>query len=392
MVMLISNEPPEPDLIRSEILANACDQLCTRNALLFELSPGGTHYRPETLPSDRIAFDYHVSPKSLLIRWLRTNGIELLIPDRIGVFDALPPDEQAALQRMRLTACIPLVHARMLEAFVALDCESAAAHPGRLRQATLQAPAWAARLSDAKARWRARREAETSARSNRLTVTGQLAASIAHEVRNPLAAIRSTVQLVRDHEASVEDQHTLLTNVLNEVDRITLVLKHMLTSGRVRTPNYEACDLVPIADEAIQFLRGYSRPQDQRIERIGVDQLLVFGDPHELRQTLVNLLLNACQASPRGARIVIETVRDSSHGDHAVVTVKDNGCGIPADQVTKVFEPFYSTKVDGGGLGLGICREIIERHGGRIELASQPGHGTTMTIRLPIEHATRTGC
>ena len=390
--MSIANEVAGPDAIRSEILRSACDYLGTGNALLFELSPGGNYYRPETLPSDRIASDYHVSSQSLLIRWLRTNGIELLIPDQIGLFEALPPEEQAALRRMNLSACVPLVHARTLEAFIAVDRDSAHVQVDQLRQASRQAPVWAARLHDAKLRYRARREAENSARSNRLTVTGQLAASIAHEVRNPLATIRSTVQLVRDHEAPAQDHHTLLSNVLSEVDRITLVLKQMLTSGRLRTPTYEACDLVPIADEAIQFLRGYTRPQNQRIQRIGVAELRVFGDAHELRQVLVNLLLNACQASPPGAAIVLETAHDSGRQDRALVTVKDNGCGIPADQMTKVFEPFYTTKVDGGGLGLGICREIIERHGGQIELVSQPGQGTTMAIRLPIEHATRPGC
>jgi signal transduction histidine kinase len=220
-----------------------------------------------------------------------------------------------------------------------------------------------------------------------LSITGQLAASIAHEVRNPLAAIRSTVQMIRDEDAAPNEHGRLLNTVIDEVDRVNDVLSHMLVLGRPHTTRQESCNVAEIADSASDFCSPYAKRRGQQIVRTGTETLWVQGDPHELRQVLVNVLLNACQASGSQAIVLVETVCElsGSEGPWAIVRVSDRGTGIPARDLPRVFEAFFSTKTDGGGLGLSLCREIVLRHNGKIEIDSTPDVGTTVTVYLPSQ-------
>jgi signal transduction histidine kinase len=378
----------ELDVARQQILNGALG--ASGAGLLLEAGEApGLPFRPVAISAgvNEASRGLKIGSSSLLPRWLRVNDAVLEFSKQPDILAALPSPEQQALQRAGVTTCVPLVYGRALEAWLAFCSHSAhRSRPAAADNAMARAHAWALALHEAKSAWRTDAQSESVSRSNRLTVAGQLAASIAHEVRNPLAAIRSTVQLIRDEDAPPQDHDRLLTTVIEEVDRVNDVLSRMLALGRERSSTYESCDLAAIANAATDFCFAYAKRQGQRLARRESGQLHVVGDHNELRQVLVNVLLNACQASQRGAAVSVETLGEGEGQSPrwAVVRVTDGGSGIRAEDLPHVFEPFFSTKRDGGGLGLSICRDIIQRHGGHVDLVSEEGTGTTVTIRLPL--------
>lgn len=327
---------------------------------------------------------------SLLPRWLRVNRRCLAVPDTIGVFAASPPDEQQELRRIGAALAVPLVHADgLLAGWLAL----VGPRPPNLIQPTADLPTdvhqWAAELQTERQQAEAAARAETLAQSNRLGLAGRMAAGIAHEVRNPLAAVRSIIQLVRSDDAPSADRHRLLGNAMAEIDRVNVVLTGMLTLGRPSEARVETIDLTEVLADALSICSAYARSHGQVIHRGPATRIPVLGDRHELRQVFVNVLLNACQASAPGG--VIHTDIDLTEGPDgahlAVVSIRDAGRGIPRAIVDRVFEPFFTTKADGGGLGLALCREAMYRHNGEVLLSSDEGVGTVVTIRLPAQGA-----
>jgi signal transduction histidine kinase len=141
-------------------------------------------------------------------------------------------------------------------------------------------------------------------------------------------------------------------------------------------------DVAQWVTDAASFCRAYAHRRSQVITVRSVAAATILGDLNELRQVLVNVLLNACQASANGASIDIQTA--IAEPGHVSIVVRDEGSGMTPELMARVFEPFYSTKQDGGGLGLAISRDIILQHGGEIVLQSVVGTGTTATIRLPL--------
>ena len=330
--------------------------------------------------SDGLAF----SQESALVRWLRVNNEYLPVPDRDGVFAELSPRDQQQLARWGVGGCVPLVHDWRLVGWIAMVGTDAIALEVAARPLVARLPGLAGRLNDAQVQWHEARRSESVAQSNRLSLAGQLAASVAHEIRNPLAAIRSTVQMLRDDDVPEVARLPLMSAVLSEVDRVNRTLVEMLALGRRRATTLELCDLDVVVDQAIAFCHGYAQRSQLSINRSGQTRT-IEGDAFELRQVIVNLLLNACQASPSGGAVRIETGLhpiDAERSD-VFLRVEDQGAGIAPQNLAHVFEPFFTTKVDGGGLGLAICRDTILRHGGKIELASNPGAGTTVTVYLP---------
>lgn len=333
-----------------------------------------------------------VPARSLLPRWLRVNTSVLAVPDDIGVFDALPPPEQEVLRRLGSQLAVPLLYEDDLVGWVSLHGVETPDPPSIQVDSRLSEIATS--LNSARTTARERARSEMVIRSNRLSVAGQMAAGIAHEVRNPLAAVRSMVQLVRNDTAPPGDRHRLLDNVVSEVDRVNRVLSGMLALGRPTASRDERTDIAALASDAANFCQAYAKQRGELIDASLRESLWVQGDPHELRQVLVNLLLNACQASRAGQTIVVEgTSRTDSTGKtKIVVRIMDSGEGMPRHVLDRVFEPFFTTKQDGGGLGLSICRDAVQRHGGDITIASEPNLGTVVSVELPqVSHAANSG-
>jgi len=229
---------------------------------------------------------------------------------------------------------------------------------------------------------RQRRASESLRRAERLKSLGEMAAGMAHEVKNPLAAIRSSAQMLTGRLFGKDAE--LATIVVNEVDRLNRVVNDFLDYARPAPLRREQVLLSVLLDSCLELLSPViSEAAVTVTRRYPPDERRVSVDPGQLRQVLLNLLLNAVQATGNGegTREVMLDLRQD--GRSTQVSVRDAGPGIPADKLRQVFEPFYSTKPAGTGLGLPIAQRIVSEHGGKLLLESAPGQGLTATVVLP---------
>jgi signal transduction histidine kinase len=221
--------------------------------------------------------------------------------------------------------------------------------------------------------------------SEKLAFIGEMAAAVAHGLRNPLASLRAAAQFVRRHpDATASAEH--LDAIIEQVDRLDRRIAHLLTFARP-APFHPMQERVPQLVEGL--LPTFAEPLRER--RVALELDLppdlpeVRVDPMRLEQALVEIISNALDAMPTGGRLRIAAHRDSSNGGPpgVVVEVADTGGGIPEHVLPSVCEPFFTTRPEGTGLGLAIAKRYVEQNGGRLEIASQPGTGTTVRVRLP---------
>jgi signal transduction histidine kinase len=227
------------------------------------------------------------------------------------------------------------------------------------------------------------------ARTDRLTVLGTLAASIAHEVRNPLVSVRTFIELLpeRLHDEEFRTEFRQLT--LAEIERICSLLNDLLAFARPGAASSEPSDANALAGQTVRLLQPEARKRAVSLHLACADDLpLVLVDEGRLKQVLLNLVLNGIEACPeRGAvHVTTSTASDSAWG---TIEVADSGSGIAPAVAAHVFDPFVTTKDTGSGLGLYIAHRIVTDHGGTIHARSRPEGGTVFSIRLPAAAATR---
>jgi two-component system sensor histidine kinase HydH len=220
-------------------------------------------------------------------------------------------------------------------------------------------------------------------RSEKLAALGQLSAGIAHEIRNPLTSINILIHSLTETLPREDSRWEDLKVIEEEILRINEIVDQFLRFAKPASPLFEKTNLVPVLEEILQLLR----PQ---IERGGITVKKEFGplplitvDKEQIKQVTLNLLMNAIQAMTEGGRLSMSG-RLSKNGDWVELAIQDSGVGIPPDDMNKLFDPFFSTKEGGMGLGLAIAHRIIDQHHGKIEVESTPGKGTLFTISLPV--------
>jgi len=226
-------------------------------------------------------------------------------------------------------------------------------------------------------------------RADRLAAVGELSARMAHEIRNPLAALCGSVQLLATHGTINDGDQRLLAIVTREADRLNALITDFLAYARPRQPQRERIGLHGLIEDTIVFLAV-----DPRFESIQISNQVpvhagIMGDADQLRQVIINLLYNSADAISGGGRIKIESKllmrgAEGYHKNPAVqITITDNGSGMPEETARHLFEPFWTTKPNGTGLGLAISYRIIEGHGGAIAVESPEEGGCRFVITLP---------
>jgi two-component system sensor histidine kinase PilS (NtrC family) len=226
---------------------------------------------------------------------------------------------------------------------------------------------------------------ETSRRQERLSAVGRVAAGIAHEIRNPLAAMRGSIQVLRSELPADAPQAELMDIVLSESDRLNRIITDFLTYARPRKFSLNETDLREPLRETFALLRHSPELLDgHRLEEeLSDEPLVALADAESIRQVFWNLARNALKAMPGGGTLRAEMTR--SAGRSVRITFADTGRGMSPAQVERLFEPFSSSTTGGTGLGLSIVYQIIRDHGGTINVRSREGHGTTITIELPAK-------
>jgi two-component system sensor histidine kinase PilS (NtrC family) len=223
-------------------------------------------------------------------------------------------------------------------------------------------------------------------RADRLAVVGQLAASIAHEIRNPLAAISGSIQVLQEEMQPHGQSRQLLDIILREADRLKLITGQFLDFVRPRTPLRKECELVTCLEETVLLLRQGERTGAEVVVGFAPSEapVVVAADEDQLRQVFWNISLNAVQAMPEGGTLRIELRDHPGDPEAAAVAVEfsDTGGGIRPEDLDRIFEPFFTTKESGTGLGLSIARRVVEELGGRIEVENRPGEGATFRVLL----------
>jgi PAS domain S-box-containing protein len=222
-------------------------------------------------------------------------------------------------------------------------------------------------------------------RQGKLAVLGQLAGSVGHELRNPLTVISNAAYYLKTAQPDASDKVKEHLELIEKHTRISAkIVSDLLDLTRIKSAEHES---IPVSRLAHQALERFPAPESVRVTLdIPADLPKVYADPQHIVQILGNLALNAYQSMPEGGKLAI-----SSHaqGDMVCIAVQDTGSGITPENMRKIFEPLFTTKPKGIGLGLAVCRNLIEANGGRIEVQSETGVGSTFSVYLPVYESSR---
>lgn len=230
---------------------------------------------------------------------------------------------------------------------------------------------------------------ERLAKTEALAVVGEIASGIAHEIGSPLEGALDCIRFLQRHPQDSEKVSSFSQLITDALERISIIIRGLLTFSRHHRIRKEAVYLAEIFDRSLTFVEHRLKREGIHVEKYLQENIpIISADPLYLSQALINLIRNAIDAVPQGGWIRLEARHIGASSDGiAEIRVSDNGCGIKAEDLDRIFEPFYTTKDSNGGTGLGlaITQQIIMEHGGNIFVESSPGKGSTFIIQLPVE-------
>lgn len=224
---------------------------------------------------------------------------------------------------------------------------------------------------------------ERISKAKRLSELGEMSAGVAHEIRNPLASIRGYAQIVRMNMEEDDQNYNDLSIVLREVDRLDRIIEQFMDFARPKPPNKTKVSIGELIDETIKLLGSEFRKNGVSIRFIRCRNDIIMVDYEQIEQVILNILINAIQASNSGDEIIVKTIRIDQSFTFKIEVV-DSGEGIKDEVLDKIFTPFYTTREKGSGLGLSVSTRIIENHNGIIEIGNNVDSGAKVTIKLPL--------
>ncbi|WP_456277870.1 ATP-binding protein [Bacillus sp. AK128] len=221
-------------------------------------------------------------------------------------------------------------------------------------------------------------------RTEKLSVVGELAASVGHEIRNPLTSLKGFVQMFLEDKTT--DKHKAYYEImLNELDRINHIVGELLILAKPQKISYTKHSINHIMTDVISLLETQANMSNIRINYHAPEEVVLDCSEHQLKQLFINIVKNAIEASKANSEVTVSL--DKKAEEEVLVIVKDSGIGFSDDFLTRIGEPFYSSKEKGTGLGLTVSMKIVEQHQGTIQFASEKDMGTKVEITLPIHHA-----
>ncbi len=226
---------------------------------------------------------------------------------------------------------------------------------------------------------------EENRRGERLRVMGAMSCQLAHEIRNPLGSIELFASMLEKQAPEGSEPRRYASCILSSARFLNNTLTNMLNFSKVLSPKFEAVQLQALVEQCTTFVAPLMEQRGVRLHTdFGEDGLLARADPELLKQALLNLILNAIQAMPRGGTLTLTTgLAPNTPDPRLLLSVGDTGRGIPSENLNRIFDPFFTTNRNGTGLGLSIVHTIVEKHGGAIGVESRTGEGTTFRLALP---------
>ncbi len=217
-------------------------------------------------------------------------------------------------------------------------------------------------------------------RFEKIASVGQLASGIAHEIRNPLAAIKMSVHLIQTNHSA---DHPIFNSILSELDRIDMIISEFLLLAKPHDAKFQERNIVGLLEMVLTLMNIQARRNNIYIRLKVVDEIpTIRCEENQIKQVFVNIIKNAIEAMPNGGDILIYVYAENNCS--VKIRFVDEGCGIPDTLLCRLGEPFYTTKEKGTGLGLQVCRKIIEDHQGTMKISSEVDKGTTIDVILPV--------
>ncbi len=223
-------------------------------------------------------------------------------------------------------------------------------------------------------------------RADRLASVGEMSAGIAHEIKNPLAAISGAISVLADDFPADDPRREVVDKVLEQITRIDRVVTDLLYFGKPGKPAFDWVSVNDLLKKTLFFVAQHPEAHNvNQVQELTRNLPPVWVDEKQLQQVFFNVIINAIQAMKSGGTLLIQTDLQEQEGKPLVrIMIGDSGPGIPTADLEKIFAPFFTTKTQGTGLGLAICRQLMEQQGGAIRVASRVGEGTRVSIELPV--------
>lgn len=230
------------------------------------------------------------------------------------------------------------------------------------------------------------------ARAQQLALIGELAASLAHEIKNPLAGIQGAIDILLQHSLINELEHNILSNIRDEVNRIDSSVEALLACIHPRPMKRTLCSLADVLQQVVVIARNQLACSTVKANLISIEYqppntpIMAIIDAAQIEDAILNLIINAIEAIENSGyiKIALSLENHSAYHNYAVITITDNGSGIPKEQLKQIFSPFFTSKQHGTGLGLAAVQRIMRIHNGTIEVSSKVGTGSTFKLRLPL--------
>lgn len=332
--------------------------------------------------------------RSRLISWLSVNEKHLVISRHPDIVSYFPPEEQEIIRQLGAELIFPLKIMNQINGtiFLGKKTDGAPFTEQELNLLSILINQATFAIEHASLYEQQTERLKKMYRTDRLATLGELAAGAAHEIRNPLTAIRSTIQYLSKDFSADPVKSEMVTELISEVERINKIVQGLLSFARPSDLNTSDINIEQLINQTLLLVTNTLRKQNVEVEfEYFTDNTTIQGDAEQLKQVFLNIILNAVEAMgknpPERSRTLIISIEKgtpiNTHSRYLIISFEDSGKGIEQKNIENVFNPFFTTKEEGTGLGLAICYGIINRHEGEIEVKSVPDKGTCINIKLP---------
>ena len=332
--------------------------------------------------------------RSRLISWLSVNEKHLIISRHPDIVSYFPPEEQEIIRQLGAELIFPLKIMNQINGtiFLGKKTDGAPFTEQELNLLSILINQATFAIEHASLYEQQTERLKKMYRTDRLATLGELAAGAAHEIRNPLTAIRSTIQYLSKDFSADPVKSEMVTELISEVERINKIVQGLLSFARPSDLNTSDINIEQLINQTLLLVTNTLRKQNVEVEfEYFTDNTTIQGDADQLKQVFLNIILNAIEAMgknpPERSRTLIISIEKgtpiNTHSRYLIISFEDSGKGIEQKNIENVFNPFFTTKEEGTGLGLAICYGIINRHEGEIEVKSVPDKGTCINIKLP---------